>query len=190
MIEKDTTNYNLRNARERWLDKLRYKKIKLAKCEEKWRRKEDNIMFQRDQKEFLRTLEEEEAHEGEIPEKEKFVEFWGGIWEREDRMPNMPWMEEIKGQLNEKVNQVKEFNITFEKVKKEVAKRKGWPAPGIDGIQSYWWKKLEPTQKALTRASTKIKEDNTNIPTRWPTGITVLLPKTWRMRRITDLERA
>ena len=125
-----------------------------------------------------------------MPEIEKFVEFWGGIWEREDRMPNMKWMEEIKSQLNKKVNQVKEFNITFEKVKKEVAKRKGWPAPGREGIQSYCWKKLEPTQKALTRAFTKIKEDNANIPTRWPTGRTVLLPKTWRMRRITDLERA
>ena len=61
MIEKDTTNYNLRNAREQWLDKLRYKKIKLAKCEEKRRRKQDNIMFQRDQKGFFRMLEEEEA---------------------------------------------------------------------------------------------------------------------------------
>ena len=83
MIEKDTTNYNLKNAREQWLDKLRYKKIKLAKCEEKRRRKQDNIMFQQDQKGFFRTLEEEEAHEGEMPEMEKFVEFWGGIWERE-----------------------------------------------------------------------------------------------------------
>ena len=36
-------------------------------------------------------------------------------------------------------------------------------APGKDGIQNYWWKKL--TQKALTRAFIKIKEDNTNIPT-------------------------
>ena len=56
MIEKDTTNYNLRNAKEQWLDKLRYKKLKLAKCEEKRRRKLDNIMFQRDQKGFFRTL--------------------------------------------------------------------------------------------------------------------------------------
>ena len=38
-INKDTTNYNLRNAREQWLYKLRYKKIKLAKCEEKWGRR-------------------------------------------------------------------------------------------------------------------------------------------------------
>ena len=56
-------------------------------------------------------------------------------------------MEEIKRQLNEKVKQVNEFNITFEKEKKEVAKRKGWATPGINGIQNYWWKNLEPTQK-------------------------------------------
>ena len=55
--------------------------------------------------------------------------------------------------------------MTFEKVKKEVAMRKGWRAPDVDGIQNYWWKKLEPPQKALTRAFTKIKKDNRNIPT-------------------------
>ena len=35
MIEKHATNYDLGNAREQWLDKLRYKEIKLAKCQEK-----------------------------------------------------------------------------------------------------------------------------------------------------------
>ena len=46
-IGKETTSYNLRNSREQWLDTLRYKNIKLAKCEEKRRRKQDNVMFQR-----------------------------------------------------------------------------------------------------------------------------------------------
>ena len=70
LIDKDTTIYNLKNVRDQRLDKLRYKKIKLAICEEERRRKQDNIMFQRDQKEFFRTLEGEEAHEGEMPEME------------------------------------------------------------------------------------------------------------------------
>ena len=149
---------------------------------EKQRRKQDNIMFQQDQKRFFRTLEGEEEHKGDVPEMEKSIEFWGGTWkrerEREERTPYMLWMEEIRRQLNEKVSQVNEFNVTFEKVKKEVAKKKGWTAPGIENIQNYWWKKLEPAQKALTRAFTKIKEDNKNIPTWWPTERTVLLPKT------------
>ena len=59
------------------MDKQRYQKVKLAKCEEKRRRKQ--VMIQRDQKGFFRTLEGEEAHEGEMPETENFVEFWGGI---------------------------------------------------------------------------------------------------------------
>ena len=58
--------------------------------------------------------------------------------ESQERTPYMPWMEEIRTQLNEKVSQVYEFNVIFEKVKKEVAKRKGWTAPGIDDIQNYW----------------------------------------------------
>ena len=58
--------------------------------------------------------------------------------EREERAPYKQWMEEIRKQLYEKVSQVNNFNITFEKVKKEVAKRKRWTAPSIDGIQNYW----------------------------------------------------
>ena len=97
--------------------------------------------------------------------------------EREERTASMAWIKEIMRHLNKKVNQVNEFNIALEKVKKEVAKRKRWIAPGIDGVQNYWWKKLEPAQKALRRAFIKIKENNTNIPTWWPTGRTVPLSK-------------
>ena len=60
-----------------------------------------------EQKRFFRTLKEEEVHKGEMLEMEKFVEFQRGIWEREVRTLNMPQMEEIRRQLNEKVNQVK-----------------------------------------------------------------------------------
>ena len=35
-------------------------------------------------------LEGNVVHEGEMPEMEKFVEFWGGIWEREEVTPNVP----------------------------------------------------------------------------------------------------
>ena len=50
---------------------------------EKQRRKQDNIMFQQDQKRFFRTLEGEEEHKGDVPEMEKSIEFWGGTWKRE-----------------------------------------------------------------------------------------------------------
>ena len=36
-------------------------------------------MFQRDQKDFFQALEAVERREGEMPEMQRFAEFWGGI---------------------------------------------------------------------------------------------------------------
>ena len=116
---------------------MMYKKVKWAKFTEKSRKKQHNIMFQCDQKFFFRTLEEDGTREGEMPEMDKFVDFWDVIWERKERTPYMPWMEEIGSQLHQKVNSVSNFTVTFDKLKKEVAKRKGWTARGIDGIENY-----------------------------------------------------
>jgi hypothetical protein len=177
-MEKETTSQNLRAAKEVWLDKLRYKKVKLEKCVEKRWRKLDNLMFQRDQKNFFRTLEADDKKEGEMPEMEKFVEFWGGIWEHNKSTPNKPWMEEVKRELSEKALIITEFRITDENLRREVAKRKNWTAPGIDGIQNFWWKKFEPAQKALRRALGEIYENTAMIPEWWPSGRTVMPPKT------------
>ena len=57
--QKDMTSSSLRDVREIWLDQMRYKKLKLAKYTEKRRRKQHNIIFQRDQKGFFWTLEED-----------------------------------------------------------------------------------------------------------------------------------
>ena len=59
-------------------------------------REQDKIQFQRDQKAFLKKLEGEQNREGKMPEIEKFIKFWVGIWEKNERAPNMPWMEEVK----------------------------------------------------------------------------------------------
>ena len=134
-------------------------------------------MFQLHQKGFFRKLGDDGAHQGRMPNIETFVEFWGGIWEKRENTPNMPWMEEIGRQLKQKVKNVKEFQVNFENVKKEVRKRKGWTAPGIDGIQNYWWKKFESAQEALTKAFIKLTENNHMIPMWWPSGRTVLIPK-------------
>ena len=156
MDGKEVTSANLRAAKEQWLDKLQYKKVKLDKYVEKGNRKKDNIMFQKDQKNFFRMLEKVEKHEGEMPEMEKFVEFWGGIWEQIEPTPNMPWMEEVKAELSEKANIVSQFKITEEKLRKETSKRKNWTAPGIDGIQNYWWKEFTSAQKALAKSFTSL----------------------------------
>ena len=46
--------------------------------------------------------------------------------------------EEIKG----KVQQIEELVITERTLYGIIRKRKNWSAPGVDGIQNFWWKKL------------------------------------------------
>ena len=80
---------------------------------------------------------------------EKFTEFWGGIWEKEEVTPMLPWMDNVKEELKASINTVKEFTIEEERLIKIAKKRKNWTSPGIDGIQNYWWKKFKVAQKAL-----------------------------------------
>ena len=82
------------------------------------------MLFQRDQKCFFKTLEGNRTHEGNVPEIDKFAYFWGGIWGQQEQTPNMPWTEEVKRQLVQKVSLVNEFEIKSKNLHKEVAKRK------------------------------------------------------------------
>ena len=72
----------------------------------------DNAIFERDQKRFFRKIDSSTSHEGQIPEIEKFVEFWGGIWEKEKRTPEMPWMEKVREDLMRKIKRGNVFDIT------------------------------------------------------------------------------
>ena len=124
---------------------------------EKGNRIKTNTNFEKDKKSFFKTLEEETAYEGERTPMEQFVEFWAGILEIDKRTLEIPWMEKVKGELPERVQNVNEFAITENTVIAEIRKRKNWTAPDIDGIQNYWWKRFQTTQKALIRAFERIK---------------------------------
>ena len=54
-------------------------------------------------KETRRTCKKEGSteHVGQILEMKKFVKFWGGIQEKDDRTPEMPWMESVREQLKD-----------------------------------------------------------------------------------------
>ena len=66
----------LRMVKEEWIEKLRYNKMKMKKYMEQKVRRQDNIMYQRDQKSFFKKRKGTEVSEGKIPKMEKFVEYW------------------------------------------------------------------------------------------------------------------
>ena len=118
----------------------------------------DNSSFERDQ-EFSKKAERGTEHVGQIPEMEKFVRFWGDIWIKDDRTPEMLWIEKVSKQLRERISNVKEFNITEEPLDKEPKKRKNWAAPRIDGIKCFWWKRLKQARRTLKRAFERVKNN-------------------------------
>ena len=99
-----------------------------------------------------------------MPEMQRFVEFWGGIWEQNEPTLNMSWMEEVTAELGERANLASDFAITDENMKKEIAKQINWTALGIECIENICWKKLEPAQKALGKTFIDLYVDTTMIP--------------------------
>ena len=73
-------------------------------------------------------------------------------------------MESVSKQLRDKITSVKEFNITVETFEKETKKKKNWTAPGIDGIQNFYWKKLKPARRELRRAFEQVRDNNDLTP--------------------------
>ena len=93
---------------------------------------------------------------------EKFVKFWGDLWEKDDRVPEMPQMKSVIEQLRDKITSVKEFNITLETLENETKESKNWTAPvnwneqvkDNNDLIPFWWSseriELVPKAKYLT----------------------------------------
>ena len=183
---KKTTTVALMTYREQLLDQLRYMKVKLEKMMVKGKRVKNNALFRKDERYFYRNVNRSESRAGKIPNIDQFVAFWGGLWETEKVTPSLPWMEEVAGKLKGMSIEVKEFDVTEEKLTEIIKKRKNWSSPGIDGIQNYWWKKFKPAQQALCRALRRIKENHSLIPDWFPAGRTVMLPKTNELSNVKE----
>ena len=95
MNETELTTSVLMKHKEEWIDKLRYKRMKLVKIIERGKRIMDNNTFKRDNKNFFKRIEDSTDYEEAMREMDKFVKFWVGIWKKDDRTTNMLWMEEI-----------------------------------------------------------------------------------------------
>ena len=110
-------------AKEKWLDELRSKKVKLEKIVARDKRIKNNNMFVRNEGTFYRQTKKLEKQVGRVPSINKFTDFWAGIWEDDSKTPVTKWMKGIEKRLREKVKSTSEFKVT-EKYLQDVAKKK------------------------------------------------------------------
>ena len=85
---------------------------------------------------------------------DEFVKFWGSIWERDDRTPCMPWIEEIQEELEEKIISMKEFDINDNGLDSEIKNRIKLDSARVDGIQNFCWEKFRPAYLSKSKMIT------------------------------------
>ena len=105
----------------------------------------DNNMFQEDQGNFYRSIKAKQERKGNVRKMEKFVSSWAGIWEDESITQRMDG--ESSANESGTLSDIVKREITEERLKEVVRKRKNSSAPGINGIQNYRWKKFTGVRK-------------------------------------------
>ena len=84
----------------------------------------DKNIFEKEEKNFFKGIGGSTEYKRAVPEIDKFVKFWKGIWEKGDRTPNTIWMEKIREELNKKITSVKQLDIIENGLISEIKKRK------------------------------------------------------------------
>ena len=78
----------------------------------------------------------------EIPDADQSRVFWSGIWgESKEHKRNAEWRKKLKVENNYQKQEC--LFITKEMVSKQSGKIPNWKAPGRDGVQGFWIKKLK-----------------------------------------------
>ena len=109
-------------------------KVKLIKTRIIDARMRNNQMFEEDKGNFFRNTADKKEYKGTVPSIDRFVTFWGGIWEDDTKAPKRKWMQTVANKITDKVTQEQEMTVDMGKLQHILKKRKNRSAPWIDGI--------------------------------------------------------
>lgn len=77
--EAEPITPSLMRNKEGWIGKLRFKRVKRVKLIERGKRIMDNNIFESDQKNPLKKIEDIKKYEGAMADMDKYVKFWEGF---------------------------------------------------------------------------------------------------------------
>ena len=114
--------------------------------------------------------------EGVIPDAEDSKRFWNGIW-GEEKLHNTEadWLKEIRQETD--TNTQDNFCITRAMVNRQCRKIPNWKAPGPDGVQGYWLKKLSSLHERIAIELDNILNNREPLPEWMTFGKTILCLK-------------
>lgn len=140
-------------------------------------RKQDNKLFENNEKEFYRRLNQcRDEQPTEYPTKQQVDNFWRG--QLSSPVPcniNANWIKET--QNSQDYDQMQFQPYTTEEVGRIISQLHNWKAPGPDGLHNYWIKKLSRTHQQLTILINDVLQDPEKMPPFLTQGSTMLIPK-------------
>ena len=111
--------------------------------------------------------------EGVTPDAAESERFWSTIWGNEaQHNRDAQWLKDLREECD-KVNQ-QDIAITLEMVTERVKKIPNWKAPGPDGVQGYWLKKLTSLHDRIAEQMNELVSNRAPLPVWITTGRTVL----------------
>ncbi|XP_044760153.1 uncharacterized protein LOC123317614 [Coccinella septempunctata] len=151
---------------------------RLRRYHKRTQRYRENNLFSNNQRQFFRSLDEEVSNsKTKLPSPADMQKYWSSIWSQKGKhITNATWIEQERKEHNG-IQEMPEIVVSEKDVEETVRRMKNWAAPGIDGIQNYWWKAFKHTHKSLASLITEAIKHPHTIPEYFTHGTTIMLSK-------------
>ena len=152
------------------------KTAKIQRYNERINQYRQNRLFTNDQKKLFAELNGQGQQGAAIPDAEESREFWSGIWSQsKEHNRNAEWLINLKEQNDYRKQE--HLVITREIVFKQSRKIPNWKAPGRDGVQGFWIKKLTNLHERIANQLNGLLNGREQLPEWLTYGRTVLCQK-------------
>ena len=134
-----------------------------------------NRLFENNERQFYRELDQEESCDDDQPVAEESKQFWGNKWSQSaDHKTDAKWLQDLQSEVN--IKKQGQIDITTGSLKKILGRMPNWKSPVPDLVQGFWLKNFSSLHE---RVRLQVKEclDSGFVPSWLTRGRTSLLQK-------------
>ncbi|KAJ3641331.1 hypothetical protein Zmor_027843 [Zophobas morio] len=108
-------------------------------------------LFRHSPQRFRRLLFNDPSDNPRQPSEENIKQVWTGLWEEESHYKPEEALQYIEAETARiEMKKIRtNSEIRMADLNRALKKKKNWSPPGIDGVQTFWYKKFKPVRKAL-----------------------------------------
>lgn len=143
------------------------------------KRRQQNRMFSDNEKAFYDHISQEKPdfRDG-LPNIDDVTNFWAGIWEDPvQHRDGQPWLRREEDWAGEEINEMPAVVVREDDVREATRYLRNWAAPGPDGVQNFWYKKLTVVHPTMAVCFNEVLREPRTLPDFITRGTTILLPK-------------